>query len=101
MLARSTRSLQWRQMGLFTRMLRRDSYSVSLNKEGSTFLYRERNRCIQVAGESMAHGYAIYVSSIKHWENKPAEPINDAERQRIAANIRQYFVDRGEAVYLS
>jgi hypothetical protein len=53
----------------------------------------------------MADGYAIYASAIRQWESRTesaaAELIDDAERQRIAANIRAHFVDRGRKVYLT
>jgi hypothetical protein len=82
-------------------MLRRKGYSVSHDKARSTFLYRERGRRIHVSGEAMADGFAVYSSSIRQWETAPAETIDESERQRIAANIRQYYVDRGKKVYLS
>jgi hypothetical protein len=89
-------------MSLFARLLqRRKGYSVSLDKTRSTFLYRERDRRMQISGEAMPDGYAIYASSIREWETTPAIVIDDAERQRIASNIRQYYVDRGKNVYLS
>ena len=88
-------------MGLLARMLRREAYSVSFDKANTTFLYRERGRRIHVSGEAMADGYAVYASSIRECEPIPAETIDDAERQRIAINIRQYYTDRGKNVYLS
>lgn len=55
----------------------------------------------------MPDGYAVYSSSIIKWETEPGPraidepPIDEAERQRIAANIRRYFEDRGRVVYVS
>jgi hypothetical protein len=49
----------------------------------------------------MADGFAVYSSSIREWDTAPAQAIDECERQRIAANIRQYYVDRGKKVYLS
>lgn len=86
---------------MLDKLLRRKDFSVSLDKTGSTFHYRERGRTLRVSGETMAQGYAVYSSSIKQWENAPAEAIDEAERQRIASNIRSYYVERGKAVYLS
>jgi len=92
-------------MRFLAQMLRRKGFRVSLDKTHCMFLYRERGRRLQVPGELMADGYAIYASAIRQWESKPesaaAELIDDAERQRIAANIRAHFVDRGKNVYLS
>ncbi len=89
------------QMRLLFRILHRKGYTVSLGRGETSFLYREPGRRIRVLGEAMADGYAVYSHSIREWETLPAEVINDAERQRIAANIRAYFVDRGKNVYLS
>ena len=92
-------------MGWFVRIFHRRKYSVSVNETNATFLYRERGRQIHVAGEAMADGYAVYSSSINAWEPHPgaATPptIDDNERQRIASNIRSYFIERGKTVYLS
>jgi hypothetical protein len=88
-------------MGMLDKLLRRQDFTVSLDKAGSTFHYKERGRSLHASGETMPHGYAVYSSSIKQWDNAPAEVIDEAERQRIAANIRSYYVDRGKAVYLS
>jgi hypothetical protein len=88
-------------MGFLARILRPPGYRVSHDKLQSSFLYRERGRRMRVSGEAMADGIAIYSSSIRQWESAPAEAVDDSERQRIAANIRQYYVDRGKKVYLS
>ena len=88
-------------MSLLARILRRPGYRVSHDKLDSSFLYRERGRRIRVSGETMADGFAVYSSSIRQWESAPAESIDESERQRIAANIRQYYVDRGKKVYLT
>lgn len=88
-------------MGLVDKLLHRGEFSVTLDKAGSTFHYREQGRHLYVAGETMAHGYAVYASSIQKWENAPEVFIDEAERQRIATNIRSYYVERGQTVYLS
>ena len=54
-----------------------------------------------VSGETMADGYAVYSSSIKNWEATPGELINDNDRLRITANIKNYLIDRGNNVYIS
>jgi hypothetical protein len=86
-------------------MLRRKGFRVSLDKAESTFLYRERGRRLRIPGEAMADGVAVYASSIRQWDSEPgvsrAELIDDNERQRIATNIRNHFVERGKNVYLS
>jgi hypothetical protein len=88
-------------MRFLIRLFRPKGFSVSLDKGGCTFVYRERGRRLQVSGEAMADGYAVYASSIRRWESGSAEIIDDNERQRIATNIRNHFVDRGKNVYLS
>jgi len=88
-------------MRFITRLFRPKGFTVSLDERRCTFVYRERGRRLQVSGEAMADGYAVYASSIRHWDNKPAEIIDDNERQRIATNIRSHFVERGKNVYLS
>lgn len=88
-------------MRFLTRLFRPKSFSVSLDEGRCTFVYRERGRQLQVSGEPMADGYAVYASSIRHWDSGPAEMIDDNERQRIAANIHSHFVERGKNVYLS
>jgi hypothetical protein len=88
-------------MGLLAKLLRQGAYSVSLDKARSTFHYREQGRSLHVSGEIMAHGYAVYSASIQQWENAPGDVIDEAERKRIAANIRSYYEERGRSVYLS
>jgi hypothetical protein len=94
-------------MGWFLKVFRRSGYRVALDEASATFLYREPGRCLRVSGEIMADGYAVYAGSIGEWEAAAGEaggdiPVMDeAERLRIAGNIRRYFVKRGKAVYLS
>jgi hypothetical protein len=93
-------------MGWFGRVFGGNGYSVSVDEARSTFLYRERGRRIQVSGETMADGYAVYSASIRAWETGspntlPNPVIDDAERLRIASNIRTYFVRRGKNIYLT
>jgi len=83
------------------RKLRGKGYSVSLDKAQGSFVYRERGRKLKVAGEAMADGWAVYASSIREWDSGPTEVIGDNDRLRIAANIRAYYVDRGQNIYLS
>lgn len=82
-------------------ILGRKTYRVKLDKVHCSFLYRERGRRILVPGEAMADGYAVYASCVGNWQFTPAETIDDNERQRIAVNIRNYFVNRGKNIYLS
>jgi len=88
-------------MRFLTRLFRPKGFSVTLDKGRCTFVYRERGRRLQVPGEAMADGYAVYASSIRQWESGQTGVIDDNERQRIATNIRNHFVDRGKNVYLS
>jgi hypothetical protein len=88
-------------MRSFFRRLRRKSYSVSLDKAQGSFVYRERGRQLKVAGEAMPDGWAVYASSIRQWESGATEVIGDNDRLRIASNIRAYYVDRGQNIYLS
>jgi hypothetical protein len=89
------------QMRLLFRILHRKGYAVSLDRTRSTFLYKEPGRSMRVLGETMPDGYAVYSSSIREWETLPTELITDSERQRIATNIRSYFIDRGKNIYLT
>jgi|GEM_PF-6839828 len=88
-------------MSWLARIFRRRAFTVSIDETHATFLYRERGRRIRVSGEAMADGYAIYAASISAWENVADATIDDAERQRIAANICSYLTDRGNSVYLA
>jgi hypothetical protein len=88
-------------MRFLARMLRPKGFSVSLDKAHCTFHYRERGRQLQIPGEPMADGYAVYASAIRQWDTSPAEQIDDNERQRIATNIRSHFIGQGKNVYLS
>jgi hypothetical protein len=88
-------------MAFLLRLLRPRGYRVSLDKNHCSFLYRERGRRVRVPGEAMADGFAVYASSIRQWESSPSDVIDDKERQRIATNIREYFVDRGKNIYIS
>ncbi len=56
---------------------------------------------MQIRGEAMPDGYAVFASSIRHWDATAKEAINEMERQRITANIHSYFVDRGKNIYIS
>jgi hypothetical protein len=88
-------------MSLLARLLRRERFSVSLDRAGPTFLYSERGRRMRVLAETMPDGFAIYLSSIGEWDTSPNEALDEPERFRIAENIRQYCIEQGLKVYLS
>src|SRR5262245_48559403 len=71
--------------------------SCSLTVRRAGLHYREGDRTVFVDGEMLAAGefdFVIYTSSICAWEES-REPISDAERERIIANIQAAFRQDG------
>jgi hypothetical protein len=64
-------------------------------------VYRENGRTMTIAGEMLADGFEIYVSSIVTWDDSRGELITDADRQRILRNVRRSLESKGARVVLN
>lgn len=78
---------------------RKGSWASVRNR--NAVVYWEDGRRMTIAGEMLADGFEIYVSSIVTWDDSHGELITDADRQRILRNVRCSLESQGARVVLN
>jgi hypothetical protein len=86
-------------LGWFRKLLWRQSYRAYPISR-SMIRYVEQGRKMDIAGEMLSDGFAIYVSSIVAWNDSRGELISDLERERIKNNVQCSLERLGMRVYL-
>jgi hypothetical protein len=69
-----------------------EGFSVGL-VDRTSMVYREHGRKVRIAGERLRNGFVIYAVTIGPWED--GTPIDAAQEERIASNIRRALESQG------
>jgi hypothetical protein len=86
-------------LGYVRELLLKNQFRASI-VDRKTVIYREGSRTMSISGEMLSDGFEIYVASIVTWDDSKGEQIDQADRQRIIANVKASLESQGARVEL-